>query len=305
MNDQKAFYPARFAGLWLSAALAAFSAGLLRADDAPTMPPLEPPAPVTAPERPSIPLGEGDATTEQWENFFGQLMVRNVGQAAIYPVLPESGSGNNRAVIVVPGGGYRFVSMQNEGFPVAEALAARGYSAFVLKYHTFPTERDGQAFMQQMAALFGQMGKGKLEDLPDAVDDLERAHAYVRAHAADYGIDAARVGVIGFSAGARTAIRYLEQKGLAESLENAALIYPPMDSPAEGGTRPPVFMAIAVDDPLFAQGGLTLVEHWLEESRALELHLYFGGGHGFGTMGGKGTTSETWLASYLTWLDLQ
>jgi len=303
MNDQKAFYLARFAGFWLSAALVAFSVGSLQADDAPTMPPLEPPAPVAAPARPFIPLGEGDAAVEQWENFFGQLMVRNIDQAGIYPVLPEPGTGNGRAVIVVPGGGYRFVSMQNEGFPVAEALAARGYSAFVLKYHTFPTERDGQAFMDQMAALFSNLGKAKLEDLPSAVDDLEAAHAYIRAHAAEYAIDPARVGAIGFSAGARTAIRYVEQKGLATSLENVALIYPPMGSAAEGGVRPPLFLAIAVDDPLFAQGKLTFVESWMAESRAVEFHLYSGGGHGFGTLG-KGTTSETWLASYLTWLDL-
>jgi len=77
-----------------------------------------------------------------------------------------------------------------------------------------------------------------------------------------------------------------------------------MSHPAEGGVRPPLFLAIAVDDPLFQQGKLNFVEHWLDESQALEFHLYSGGSHGFGTMGGKGTTSEGWLENYMDWLDL-
>jgi len=299
---RQSFGRCRLVALWLAAA-SAFTAPSIWADT-PPMPQLAPPAPAAAPDRPSIPLGEGDASAEQWETFFNQLMVRNVDQAAIYPVLPEPGTGNGRAVIVVPGGGYQFVSMQNEGFPVAEALAARGYAAFVLKYRPFPTAREGKAFMEEMAALFGKMGKEELADRPEAVDDLENAHAYLRAHAVDFGIDPERISAIGFSAGARTAIRYIEQRDLAAKLENVALIYPPMAQPAEGGVRPPLFLAIAVDDPLFQQGKLTFVEHWLDESQALEFHLYSGGSHGFGTMGGKGTTSEGWLESYMDWLDL-
>lgn len=111
-------------------------------------------------------------------------------------------------------------------------------------------------------------------------------------------------GVIGFSAGARTAIRLIEQRSNDVRPAHVALLYPPMERAVAGGVRPPLFLAIAVDDPLFVQGGLGLLEAWLAQSHEVEFHLYSGGSHGFG-MRSLGTTSDGWIDQYLAWLDVR
>ncbi len=265
------------------------------------MPP--PPETVKPVMRPSIPLlASACENAEQWDRMFEQINVRNVTCPAVYPVLPKPGKANGKAVIVVPGGGYQFVSIDQEGFRVADALAARGYSAFVVKYRTLATPRDNGAFMAAMAKLFGNLGKGELADNPPAVDDLAATLRMVRDEANKRGLDAGKIGVVGFSAGSRTTIRLLEGKDEAKIAENVALIYPPMTQTVKPGPRPPLFLAIAADDPLFKQGKLGLVTNWLGESEKVEFHLYSGGSHGFG-MGIKGTTSDLWIDQYIAWLD--
>lgn len=265
------------------------------------MPP--PPEQVQPVLRASVPLRPGTCQdSEQWERMFEQTNVRNVVCPRLYPVLPKAGKANGKAVIVVPGGGYQFVSIEQEGFRVADALAARGYTAFVLKYRTVPTPRDNTAFMAAMAKLFGNLGKGELAEDPAAVDDLGAALTLVSAEASARGLDPAKIGVIGFSAGSRTAIRLIENKVEARLVESVALVYPPMTQTVKGGPRPPLFLAIAVDDPLFVQGGLGLLQNWMTESPKVEAHLYSAGSHGFG-MATKGTTSDLWIDQYIGWLD--
>lgn len=260
--------------------------------------------PVAAPTQASIPLLANKPDTEQWERYFGQTMVRNVTRPAIYPVLPDAKNANGKAVIVVPGGGYQFVSMDSEGFRVAERLAAAGYTAFILKYRPMTTERDPVRYMANMAKLFGSLGKGELADHVPAVDDLSSALRLVSTDAAKWKIDPAQIGVIGFSAGSRTAIRLIEGRPEAKLARHISLIYPPMTQTINGGPRPPLFMAIAVDDPLFKQGGLNMIDKWLNESSRTEFHLYSGGNHGFG-MRPQGTTSDNWIEHYLSWLAKQ
>lgn len=260
--------------------------------------------PVIAPTQASIPLLTDQPDTEQWEQYFGQTMVRNVTRPAIYPVLPDAKKANGKAVIVVPGGGYQFVSMDSEGFRVADRLAAAGYTAFILKYRPMATDRDPAQYMANMAKLFGSLGKGELADHAPAVDDLASALRLVSADATKWSIDPAQIGVIGFSAGSRTAIRLIEGRPEAKLARHISLIYPPMTQTVTGGPRPPLFMAIAVDDPMFKQGGLNLVDKWLKESDRTEFHLYSGGNHGFG-MRPQGTTSDNWIKHYLSWLALQ
>jgi acetyl esterase/lipase len=260
--------------------------------------------PVAAPTQAGIPLLTNQPDTEQWEQYFGQTMVRNVTRPALYPVLPDAKNANGKAVIVVPGGGYQFVSMDSEGFRVADRLAAAGYAAFILKYRPMTTERDPAKYMANMAKLFGSLGKGELADHVPAVDDLSSALRMVSADAAKWKIDPAQIGVIGFSAGSRTAIRLIEGRPEAKLARHISLIYPPMTQTINGGPRPPLFMAIAVDDPLFKQGGLNLIDKWLKESSRTEFHLYSGGNHGFG-MRPQGTTSDNWMDHYLSWLAKQ
>ncbi|MBU6394150.1 MAG: alpha/beta hydrolase [Sphingomonadales bacterium] len=268
------------------------------------MPPL-PPADTVPPVRgEEFVLNNVPAGGETWTRVFGQVWARNVQRSTLYVVRPMNGRANGKSVIVIPGGGYMFVSIDSEGFRVADRLAAQGYTAFVLKYRVNPTPPTPQAFMADMASKFGQLGKGELAELPPAVDDLAAAISVVSKRASEWKLDPKQVGAIGFSAGSRTLIRLIEQRPEAALLRHVGLIYPPMTQTVTGGPRPPLFLAIAAHDPLFRQGGLKLVDSWLKESDAVEFHLYYGGEHGFGMMP-KGTTSDRWIDQYIDWLAVQ
>jgi acetyl esterase/lipase len=93
---------------------------------------------------------------------------------------------NGTAVVVCPGGGYGFLADDHEGKQVAEFFAARGVTAFVLKYRIVAKDRPGPLH-------------------PAPLTDAQRAVRTVRAKAADYGIDAKKVGIMGFSAGGHLA----------------------------------------------------------------------------------------------------
>src|SRR5690606_33220501 len=111
--------------------------------------------PLDAPPEPNaIPLNtggvEGQTAPESWFRQWGDPMVRNVSAATLTPFLPEPGRANGAAVIVAPGGGFRWLSMGNEGWEVAEALRARGIAAFVLKYRLNPTPESLDDFRATM-----------------------------------------------------------------------------------------------------------------------------------------------------------
>lgn len=263
----------------------------------------EPPVPVAALDAASVPLYPQYrvANKEQWERFFDQLIVRNTTQPALYPVAPM-GSANGEAVIVLPGGGYQFLSMENEGLPVAKRLSEAGYSAFVLKYRTLPTREQPNDFLQDTVALFSKIGQGRLSENAAAVDDLQAALKRIKVLCPSYGCDANKpIHIIGFSAGARTVIRLLEREADLLEVASAALIYPPSLDPIATTREFPLFVAIAQDDPLFQQGGLTLPQRWLANGGSLEFHLYRSGNHGFG-LRGNSPTSKTWSSNYIAWL---
>lgn len=85
-------------------------------------------------------------------------------------------------VLVFPGGGYAHLSMEHEGSEIARWLNSLGIPAFVLKYRLGPKYHH-----------------------PVELGDAQRAIRYVRAHAAEYGIDPKRIGIWGFSAGGHLA----------------------------------------------------------------------------------------------------
>jgi acetyl esterase/lipase len=100
--------------------------------------------PLKAPAEPNaILLGTGGVenqpASETWFRQWGDPMARNITTATLTPFLPKPGKANGAAVIVAPGGGFRWLSLSNEGWEVAQALADRGIAAFVLKYRLHPT----------------------------------------------------------------------------------------------------------------------------------------------------------------------
>lgn len=95
---------------------------------------------------------------------------------------PQAGRSNGTAVIVAPGGAYRGLASNLEGRQVADWFAARGVTAFVLKY---------------------RLGEQNLYPIP--LQDAQRAIRVVRASADTFGISPHRIGIIGFSAGGHLA----------------------------------------------------------------------------------------------------
>jgi acetyl esterase/lipase len=247
----------------------------------------------------------------QWTGMNREQLLRNVVTATMYAVRPAAGKGNGRAVLVVPGGGYMFVAIDNEGLPVAQRLAEQGYTAFVLVYRVKPTppaDADFEAWLQKdIAERFSKPpvpGAPELEFQP-AVDDARAAMRWLREHAGEFGVNPAQIGFIGFSAGARTGQRLVEQAEASQMPANLALIYGGLSAAKPKAPVPPLFAAQAADDPLFPVTGIDLLHSWRQAGQRAELHLYEKGGHGFGLRNLRGTTADGWMDAYLAWLAKQ
>lgn len=243
---------------------------------------------------------------EQWEQRGpSDQGVRNVINPTLTPILPDPAKATGVAVIVAPGGAFRFLSMQNEGYAVARWLADRGIAAFVLKYRTVPVPRDRAGFYRSLGAMMSRVPRGDapLDATPEAIEDGLAAVRLVRARAAQWKVDPAKVGFAGFSAGAMTALGVGLAPDKTARPDFIAPIYPPMMARPVPGGAPPMFLAIALDDPLFAAGGkpLGLIDAWRTAKAPLEVHLYEKGGHGFG-MRDVSAASALWIDQLFAWL---
>jgi acetyl esterase/lipase len=125
----------------------------------------------------------------------------------------------------------------------------------------------------------------------------------IRSRATEWHINPKRVGIIGFSAGAMTALRSVQiAPTVAERPDFFGYIYGPMgriDVPAEA---PPMFAALAMDDPLFGNGDFGIASAWKAANRPVELHVYERGSHGFG-LGQPGTTTTGMIGQFISWMD--
>ncbi|MDT7837927.1 alpha/beta hydrolase [Aquabacterium sp. OR-4] len=255
--------------------------------------------------------GPASGPAFQWTGLGQERILRNVQRPQLFAVRPATGKANGRAVLVVPGGGYRFVAIENEGLPIARRLADQGFTAFVLVYRVKPTPVVDADFAAEVNAEIAQRfapGAPKAADdlAPHgpAVEDARAAMAWLKAHATEQGFDAQRLGYIGFSAGARSGRALVSQASAAEMPDTLALIYGGFYATQPRQPVPPLFLAQAADDPLFPPDGFDIVHNWRQAGQRVELHLYERGGHGFGSMP-RGTTADAWLDAYLGWLNRQ
>lgn len=264
--------------------------------------------PIAAPSQPgAIDLGTGPlpgaTVPESWHRQYGSRFTRNVVTAALTPFLPDPTKANGTAVIVAPGGGFRTLSMDNEGWDVARGLAARGVAAFVLKYRLVQTPAAMPAFEQSMRAMFaGTARPSGAGGAPEpSLADARAAFALVRRRAGEWHVDPARVGMVGFSAGAMLTLA--SELGGETKPAFIGLIYGPMAAVTVPADAPPMFVALAADDPLFGGGGFGLIDSWRAAKRPVEFHLYEQGGHGFG-MYPKKTTSTGWFDAFCRWMTM-
>ncbi len=251
----------------------------------------------------------GSPDDEIVTSWMGRETVRrNITYPTLTAVLPDPAKANGTAVIVAPGGGFQMLSMQNEGWRVARKLADSGVAAFVLKYRLLPTPRSDAEFSDHMrklmAAAASQQGKAPdISDLP-ATQDALTAVKLVRSRANAFHVDPTRVGMIGFSAGAMTAMRALQEgkTPAAGAPDFIGYIYGPMAAVPVPADAPPLFAALAMDDPLFGTGDWSVASAWHAAGRPVELHVYQTGSHGFG-MGRPGTTTTLMMDEFLAWMD--
>jgi acetyl esterase/lipase len=155
----------------------------------------------------------GATAPEAWHRQYGSTFARNVTVATLTPFLPDPAKATGAAVIVAPGGGFRTLSMENEGWDVARALADKGVAAFVLKYRLNQTSPDMPAFERSMTEMFSATAQRPRPDpqaamagLAPQIADSRAAFALVRQRAAEWKVDPDRIGMVGFSAGAVTAV---------------------------------------------------------------------------------------------------
>ena len=264
------------------------------------------------------PNSTGDTSSEVWDKIYlGFRVVRNVTHPTLTPVLPPPDKRSGAAVVVVPGGGYTLLQMDIEGWAVAHWLADHGIAAFVLKYRLRQTPPDENEFTaalnQEIAGENGSKPAPPDTDAPFAVEDTIAALKSVRGDSARWGIDPSRVGLIGFSAGAMTVMGAVVKASPADLPNYFGYIYGPMDATSiasQYGSRdgftvpanaPPMFAALAMNDPAFGGKGFALVDRWNKAGRPVELHAYQRGGHAFGT-GLPGTTSTMVMPEFLAWM---
>jgi acetyl esterase/lipase len=263
-----------------------------------------------------------------------KLMVRNVTKPTLTAFLPDPATATGAAIIICPGGGFRFLSWESEGTEVAQWLRARGVAAFVLKYRLLETPASEEEFRKEMAAFFKRLasrrepavgdetakreaskdqekpGEASRRAIPEdmrkvgtlAIADGRQAIKVVRQHAAEWGIKSDRIGIMGFSAGGMVTMGVVMDHDRESRPDFAAPIY----GGGTGGAKvpedaPPLFILCASDDRLAASGSVHLYSEWRAADRPVELHLYEKGGHGFG-MTPKGLPVDRWIERYGDWL---
>ena len=255
------------------------SAALTAQRQAPAAQAAQAPAVVVPPGRPTVYLWPDGAPGSEARKGEAEVIkaetIANVHHPSIVVFLPPKETATGVGMVLAPGGGHTSLWIMHEGFNPALALAERGIATFVLKNRL---QSSGYRFDVEGLA------------------DMQRALKVVRSHAAEWGVDPARVGAGGFSAGGElaqlAAIRHdLGIPGAADPVERFSsrpdfqvLIYPGKShfiQPVPGS--PPAFLAAGYDDrPDISIG---LAEAYLRFKQAgvqAELHLYARVGHGFG-----------------------
>ncbi len=252
----------------------------------------------------------------------GARGVRNVTKPSITVYLPAAGSGSGTSVIVAPGGAFRMLSWDAEGTMVADWLQQHGVAAFVLKYRLTDTGTDEQFAQSQARGGAGGAGRapatggasagrggapgGQAAIRTMAAADGLQAMKVVREHAAEWRIDPAKVGLMGFSAGGYVVVQAALEHSAGTRPDFVASIYGCCITAADlkvPDDAPPIFFLHAYNDPVSASSP-SLYLAWKAANKPAELHTYAAGGHGFG-MPKHDLPSDGWIERFGDWLRYQ
>jgi len=227
----------------------------------------------------------------------GSIRVIEVTNPFLAVFKPEPAIKNGKAIVVCPGGAYVRLAVHKEGYTTADWLTGLGYTVFVLHYRV-PNKRDG------------------------ALQDLQRALKIVRSEAKLYGIDAGKIGAIGFSAGAHLVARAgMTEPSQSYPTQDTAdkqsgtpdrmiIIYPGYLDGGPNHSLTPDLKAKAntVDTFIFqtmddgsAYSSFALATALRDAKANVELHMLPQGGHGYGMYPGN-KAAETWPKLLEGWL---
>ncbi len=229
------------------------------------------------------------------------IKVSSIHDPALLVYLPQKSKATGAAMIVAPGGAHRFLSIDTEGTNVAEWLNSVGVAAFVLKYRL--AHEEGSTYTVE----------------GNALADAQRAIRTIRSRAQEWGIDPARIGIMGFSAGGEVAVLASTKFDAGkpadpDPIEHQSsrpdfqiLIYPGIRADTVQVTKdtPPTFLLCADND----KGPSTAIPAVYLALKAAgvpaELHIYASGGHGFGyqpTDNRPNAIYSGWVARLQDWM---
>jgi acetyl esterase/lipase len=236
---------------------------------------------------------------EESENNITFPVLFNIHNPSIIPFIPDKSKATGAAVVIAPGGGHMFLTIDREGYDLGKWMAGHGVAAFVLKYRL---ARD-------------KAGNSPYKVDPDALNDAKRSMRVVRAHAAEWGVDPNRLGFMGFSAGGELAgllaVKY--DKGDSSASDpverqscqpdfNGFIYGGPYRAPESTAQIAPSFLLCAFNDSGNATNEANLFLKLKAAGVPAELHIYGTGGHGFGVRNDRSIAVETWPARFLDWM---
>jgi acetyl esterase/lipase len=225
--------------------------------------------------------------------------IKNVHNPLIEVHLPPPEKATGAAIVVAPGGGHRQLVWGSEGTDIADWLNSLGIAAFILKYRLAQTPN------------YHYTVEG------EALQDTQRAIRIVRSRAKEWGVDPARIGILGFSAGGALAalaeIRFDRGKpDAADPVDRqscrpdfAGLVYPgwaPMDITAPKDAAPAFLTSAGSDDQSHARQTVEFYDSLFRAGVPAELHIYAHGGHGGGIRSRNGIPFGTWHIRFQEWL---
>jgi acetyl esterase/lipase len=255
-----------------------------------------------------IPLWpDGAPGTETWDQIEeetslsdGLRVVRNVTQPSltVYPAAKPNGT----AVIIAPGGAWHFLAIEHEGRQVAAWLAARGITAFILKYRLLRTGADVQKEIAEFVSNRVSRQAEMATLMPMTQADAQQAVRIVRQRAAEWGVDQRKIGIMGFSAGGgvttQVALNYTADCRPDFAAPIYAAVFEEVTAPADA---PPLFLLCTATDEMASRASLLLYSAWKAAQRPVEMHIYAKGDHGFG-MTPFNLPADTWIERFEDWI---
>ena len=261
--------------------------------------------PHRAPGAQSIAGAEIDTTTAKDRLVAGKPVIRlgNVSTPTLTVYSPKE-KNTDAAIVVFPGGAYHILAIDLEGTEVCDWLNSVGITCVLVKYRV----PDSGPYPKSSAAL----------------QDAQRALGIVRSHAAEWHFDPARIGVLGFSAGAHLSAalsthfewRLYEPVDDADKIscrpDFAVIVYPGYLALSEQNfapnaeirvteKTPPSFIVQAEDDPVHVENSTVYFLALKNAKVPAEMHLYANGGHGYGLRPTE-LPITAWPALVETWL---